>query len=179
MGYTSPAAVVSGAVISKTTFGDVVKADLDFLANPPACRVFNNANQSVTDATETTVTFNSERFDTDSMHSTVTNTGRITFNTAGLYVLAFCGLWTGAADYSLVYCGFRLNGGSTFIALDTRLPTTFSANFPMNLSTIYKFAAGDYVEVRAYQDNTASAARNLTVVGNYSPEASATWIGLG
>jgi hypothetical protein len=156
------------------TLGDRVA----FLLNPPACRVYHNANQSITDATETTVAFNSERYDTNTMHDTVTNNSRVTFNTAGVYVLTFCGLWPAAADYSLVYATFRLNG-ATVLDLDQRGTTAFSANHTMQLTTTYQFAAADYVEVRVYQDNTANTARNLTVSANYSPELTATWVGLG
>lgn len=146
--------------------------------NPPACRVYNNANQSINDNAETTVAFNSERYDTDGMHDTVTNNSRITFNTAGLYVVSFNGAFPGGADYSVIYAYVRLNG-ATDIVLDQRTPSTFVANLALLLFTTYKFAAGDYIEVRVYHDNTANTARNLLTVANFTPEFSAVWVGLG
>ena len=48
-------------------------------------RVYNNANISIPDSTVTALTFNSERWDTDSIHSTVSNTSRLTAQTASKY----------------------------------------------------------------------------------------------
>ena len=67
-------------------FLDVVRDDLEFLVNPPSVSVFNNTTQNVLDDTLTVLTANSENFDNDSMHSTASNTSRITINTAGRYV---------------------------------------------------------------------------------------------
>lgn len=149
-----------------------------FQANPPACRVFHNANQSINDNTVTTVTFNSERWDTDSMHSTSVNPERITFNTAGLYIVTFHAAYASAADYDRTTYAIRLNG-TTVLAETITTDQDATFNPSASVSTVYKFAASDYVEARTYQDNTANAARNLIVAGNQSPEFSATWIGLG
>lgn len=178
MPYVSPAAVVSGAVISKTTFGDVVKADLDYLANPPACRVYHNTTQLCADAADTIVAFNSERWDTDVMHDTVTNNSRVTIKTAGLYLLTFSGLLTSLTTYSQVNCYFRLNG-ATPLGYQGYSPTTFNMAPELSNTTVFKFAVNDYIQVLVYQDNTANTAQNLLTGANYSPEFSATWLGLG
>lgn len=179
MPYVAPAAVTSGAVISKTTFGDVVIADLNFLANPPACRVFHNTTQSYTDAVEASQAFNSERFDTNSMHDTVTNNTRITFNTAGLYIVGFTGTFDAGADYANAYAFLRLNG-TTYIEIGTEGRSVVGiAAQTVAFKTLYKFAVADYVEVRALQNNTAGAARNMTSGSNFSPEFYAVWVGLG
>lgn len=147
--------------------------------NVPACRVFHNANQSATDNTLLTSAFNSERYDTDSMHDTVTNNSRITFNTAGVYSIMFNGRFSAANDYSLAGAFIRLNG-ATFIAINTGgRALVGTADLLFGVSTMYKFAVGDYVELQVLQKNTTLAARNLEVVTNYSPEFSATWISVG
>lgn len=177
MGYTAPAAVASGAVISKTTFGDVVIADLNFLANPPACRIYNNADQTINDSTETIITFNSERYDTANLHSTVTNTGRITFSDTGIWRITFRGQLIAGADYAAAYAVIQT---STAVNLDKdeRLPTSFN-NASFHLSTEYKFVAGDWIVVKMYQDNSANAARAIKGFGQYSPELTARYVGLG
>lgn len=152
--------------------------DVERVWDPPACRVFNSAAQSLADSTFVFPTFNSERFDTDSMHSTVSNTGRITFNTAGVYVVTFSGELTLASDYLLIEISLRLNG-ATIIASQSMKHDGVSTSPVWSLATIYKFAQGDYVEPRVYQDNTANAARNLVTLGNRSPEFAAAWIGSG
>lgn len=147
--------------------------------NPPMCRVFHNANQSVNDLTETTVAFNSERFDTDSMHDTVTNNSRITINTAGVYVVSFTGQFANRSDYFRVYSTLRVNG-SLPIAVGMVSNQNGVAQNPMVfITTIYKFAVGDYVEARVFQDNNAGVASNLETGTAWTPEFSAAWIGVG
>jgi hypothetical protein len=174
MPYVAPAAVTSGAVISKTTFGDVVIADLNYFATPPACTVTHNAAQALTTGVEGTVAFNSETEDTDTMHDTVTNNSRITIKTAGRYVfvvnLGFASNNTGSRQISL-----RMNG-ATFLAYKTQTATQ-GDNTMMDLTICRKFAVNDYLEVRAFQ----SSGGNLNVLqgANYSPYFGAVWVGLG
>lgn len=177
MPFILPADPVSGA-IAPVTWGDDVRNALNFLANPPGCRVYHNAAQSVPDNTEVTVAFNSERYDTDAMHDTVTNNGRITFNTAGRYVVGGLLEFAAASDYVLFYGGLRLNG-VTSIDEDAKTAITAAATPHIKLVTTYKFAVGDYVEFRVFQDNSANLARNLLALPNRSPEFWASWIGLG
>lgn len=146
--------------------------------SPPSCRVFHNTTQSMADNVETAVVFNSERWDTNGMHDTVSLTNRITIQTSGLYLLTFNGLLPALTTYSYVYSSFRVNG-SLSIGYAGFTPTTFNATPILSNTTVYRLNAGDYVEVLVYQDNTANTAQNLTSGGNYSPEFSATWMGTG
>jgi hypothetical protein len=176
MAYSSPATVVTATTIT-STWGNSVKTAVDYLANPPACRVYHNAAQSLADNTATIIAFNSERYDTASMHDTVTNNSRITIPAAGLYLVTFTGDMANDNDYLYIETLFVLNG-ATFIAGSTIGASTVAFPKPF-LSTVYKFAVNDYVQVRILQDNTSGNANNLSSGGNYSPEFSATWIGLG
>src|SRR5919108_3594221 len=63
------------------------------LKEPPACMVYRTSNLSVANNTLTSVPFNVELYDTDTMHSTLANTERITFTTAGVYVVTFEAVW--------------------------------------------------------------------------------------
>lgn len=179
MGYTAPTTRTTGTLITASMWNTDLVDNVGFLANPPACRVYHNTTQSISDATETTVSFNSERWDTAAMHDTATNNSRITISTAGLYVVT-CNLQMAtAADYGIIRAHFRLNG-TTYIAITDIQQTVAASVAPcVALTTVYKFVANDYVEVRIYQDNTANAARNLLSTANFSPEFAATWIGLG
>lgn len=179
MPYTSPATVSDGNV-APATWGNSVKAALDYLANPPSCRVYHNAAQSLASAAVAASAFNTERYDTDSMHDTVTNNSRITFTTAGLYLVTFTGSITPAADYTMAEAWLRMNG-ATPIAVGGMKARGDAAAVAPNLfvTTVYKFAAGDYVEAMIEHRNAAVAARSLLSAGNYSPEFAATWIGLG
>jgi hypothetical protein len=178
MPYATPRTWATGDLATAAMLNQDVRDNVSSLANPPACRVYHNTTQSIGDATEVTVAFNAERFDTNTMHDTATNNSRITFNTAGLYVVHFTGALPALTTYSLIYAVIIVNG-ATRIAYDLKTPTTFSAAPVFNVNTTYKFAAADYAQVLVYQDNTANTAQNLASSAAYSPEFAATWIGLG
>ncbi len=74
--------------------------------------VYHNANQSVPNyaGSWTTVQFNSEKYDTDNMHDTVTNNERLTAKTAGKYLLIFSCTFASNAT-GLRYC--RIYSGGT------------------------------------------------------------------
>jgi hypothetical protein len=179
MPYTTPAAVSSGAVISKTTFGDVVIADLNFLANPPACRVHNSGTQNLANNTEVALTFDSERYDTDTMHSTSSNTSRITATTAGLYLITGHVQITGDTDYISIVVSIRLGGTTAVAAIRETAPGTSANQKMFSIATVYKLAAGNYVELTVSQENTSAGTSTTVVSAARSPEFSATWIGLG
>ena len=178
MSYSTPRTWTTDEVATETMLNQEMRDNISFLANPPSCRVYHNANQSIADFTVTTVALNSERFDTNTMHNTVTNNSRITFNTAGVYVVTFHGAFDSAADYLRATFAIRLNG-ATVLAESITTDNTAAHNPSGTVTTIYKFAAADYIEARVFQDNTAGAARNLIVAGNQSAEFAAAWIGFG
>lgn len=178
MAYSSPATVSDGNV-APASWGNSVKAATDYLANPPACRVYHNTTQSVSDSVVTPLVFNSERFDTDTMHDTVTNTGRITFKTAGLYIVTLTFAYANAADYLSASAKIRLNGATELVETFGGTQTDANDHYFVNVTTLYKFAVNDYVEALAWQNNTANTARNVVAAGNKSPEFAAVWVGLG
>lgn len=150
------------------------------ITNPPACRVYHSGDQNVTSGAELTLAFDSERYDTDTMHDPSSSNSRITFNTAGLYVV------TGHAtiqndvdtDHRRAYLSIKLNG-STVIAVQLVGRLDLNVQPHISVATVYKFAQGDYVELIALQQNTDSDTRPVQALGNFSPEFSATWIGVG
>lgn len=178
--YGTPRTWVAGERPTAAQFNEEIRDWVAALANPPACRVNHNTTQSINDNTETALVFNSERYDTDSMHSTSSNTSRITFNTAGLYVVGgTAALVNGSADWVRVSLGIRLNG-TTSLGFQTVSDQNGSSHNPhISNVTTYKFAVNDYVELTMLHDNTSNAARNVVSAGNSSPEFWATWIGLG
>src|SRR5690242_2498740 len=58
---------------------------LTFLLNPPAAQARRTTAQSIPNNTPTVMLFDTEDFDTDTMHSTSVSTSRLTCNTAGTY----------------------------------------------------------------------------------------------
>jgi len=129
-------------------------------------RVYNStAIPLSTSGTWYNLTFNSERFDTDNIHSTASNTDRLTCSTAGVYLIIgsvrFASNANGDRLLSIV-----LNGTTTLAMETTRAasgnPTT------MTVSAIYQLNVGDYVTLSAQQ--TSGGSLNIEAAGNYSPE---------
>jgi len=73
-----------GDVLTET-WVDEVKGNLDNLIVRPAARVYSGTAVAIPHNSLTAVVFTSERFDTDSMHDTGSNTTRITAQTTGIY----------------------------------------------------------------------------------------------
>lgn len=113
-------------------------------------RVYRSSNQSVPNGTHTVITYDSERWDTDNIHSTVSNTGRLTCKTAGKYMIVFSALFSANANGKRQY-NIRLNG-TTWIAITRTGLDSDNHTQPIS-STIYDLAVNDYVESLAYQNS--------------------------
>lgn len=166
----------AGEYPTAAQFNTYFRDGIGFLQNPPACRVYRTTNQSVTTGAGQAVAFDAERYDTDNMHSTSVNTDRITFNTAGLYLVSGNGGWALSAGGSYRRIAIRLNG-ATYIAITQYRAGEANTGNELSIATTYKFAVNDYVQLIAEQDTGASL--NLAAVAAFSPEFAATWIGLG
>jgi hypothetical protein len=172
MAWTSPKTWAVGNVLTASEMNTYVRDNTAFLNAPPSTRVYNNAAISVNNTTNTTLTFNTERWDTDTMHNTVTNTSRLTATTAGLYHIYANISWASNAT------GYRvmtivLNGATTIANVDQR--AVDGAITTHVVSTEYSLAATDYVEVVVYQNS--GGALNVAAGANYSPEFGMTYLG--
>lgn len=142
--------------------GAILAADL---ASQPAARAYHNAAQSIANSTVTTLAFNSERFDTNTIHDTSSNNSRLTCQTAGRYqITANVEFASGGGNRRLVQ--ILLNGATAIGRVDLA-PQSGSASVYV-VSTVYQLAVSDYVEVQVFQDS--GGALNVTNTGNYSPE---------
>lgn len=132
-------------------------------------RVNNSVAQSIANATLTALAFDSEVYDPDGFHSTVTNPSRLTVpsGAAGRYLIGGCAQWASGPTSASIQ--IRLNGSTAIVA------ATYPNDTVMNVETVYDLAVGDYVEVLVSQ-NTGGAL-NIGAVSAYTPHF---WInGLG
>ena len=132
--------------------------------------------QSCNNAAQTIINFDDEISDNNAMHDNAVNNSRITINVAGIYDVGFSGEFATAADYQRVMGSILLNG-ATVIARDQIPGTVTNAPQRPTVTTVRRFAAGDYIEAQAFQQNGAAAARNLTLNTEYSPIFYAARIG--
>lgn len=133
----------------------------------PSARVYNDANISIDHNTLTALTFNTERYDTASFHSTSSNTSRLTAPTAGLYIIG------GSAQFAVNATGrrrvsIRLNGTTEIAVQEPAVDADAAINWSAALSTSYELAASDYVELLVFQ--TSGGALNVAAQNNHSPE---------
>jgi CheY-specific phosphatase CheX len=131
--------------------------------------VYNSAPFVIANTTFTTLTFDGEAWDTDSMHSTVTNTSRITIPKTGYYRIELLGIWQNNTTGGR---GARfLNNGS---AIFTQFLKSVAGDFNYYYPYTAKLTANDYLEVQMYQDSGG----NLTWY-NRSQDGQflVTWIG--
>ena len=113
----------------------------------PACRLTRTVvTQSITNNTATAITFDNEAFDTDSMHSTVSNTSRITINTAGVYHFSAAVSGVSSAATQIIV-SFRKNGSQ--VGFTTNNGEVAGTDSQTN-SLIWDAVAGDYFEAFAY-----------------------------
>lgn len=120
---------------------------------PYAARLSRAAAQSIPNAAETVVTFDTEDIDNDNMHEGVTNPSRLTFTHAGRYTYGGSGFLPAVGNNSYIYARLnavtKLVGGSIGTALGGG---TFA--------DLRDFAAGDYIEMIA--NHNVGSAQNLT-----------------
>lgn len=145
--------------IAPASWGDQVRDNLEFLIDPPYCSVFNSAVQNIANNTNVALTANSENFDNNAMHSTVSNTSRMTIQTAGRYqfisTVAFASNGTGLRQIL-----FRIDG-TTFITPSVQITAvTGSVTSPLLVANIALNAA-QYVECMVRQ--TSGGALDVTL----------------
>ena len=121
----------------------------------PSTLAFNSANISVANAIEQLLTYDSEVYDNDGIHSTSSLTGRLTAVHAGIYVAT---LNVGFAQNStgIRFASIRLNGSTAIGAHSARAVNDGASRTYISVSAHYKLAVGDYLDSTAYQDSTAA-----------------------
>lgn len=130
-------------------------------------RAYNSGNLTIATATATVLTLDSERWDTDTIHSTSSNTGRLTCNTAGYYAIWGSVYWAASAT-SYRQVNIQLNGTTNIVVVRDETNTISSDPMMQDISTVYQLSATDYVELVVRQETGGNL--NITAAANYSPE---------
>jgi hypothetical protein len=123
--------------------------------------VTNSGTVSIPSGAFTSLTFDTETSDTDSYHSTASNTDRLTIPTTGPYMITggcIIPIGTPLHRYIEVY-----KNGTTRLAL-TSISAWNDAGFDaaLSISHVDQFTAGDYVTIRVFQDT--GSAKNASLI---------------
>lgn len=176
MGVPSTHTVSVGDKILAADENAYTRDAVAFLINPPRCSVYNSAVITPVTATWTLHTWDTELYDNDTMHSTVSNTSRLVATTVGLYdtkvQIAFAANATGirAIQVRKNSAGNSASGtrvGWSYISANGaggQQSITFDKDVPMT--------AADYLEVFIYQSSGAGLA---TIAGDGDSFASMRW----
>lgn len=128
------------------------------------CRVRNTAAQSISDSTWTPITFDTEQYDTDGIHSTASNTNRLTCKTPGVYIISGCLEFVpnnaGERYITLWWKGSNLMAGISLV------PAVTGSAFA-TVTTLYQLALNDWLDLRAWQNS--GGALNTIAAAYYTP----------
>ncbi len=151
MAYADTAGVHDPATgtAAPAAWGDQVRDNLEFLIDPPACKAKHSTTQTLVNNTSASLSADSEDFDNNAMHSTVTNNTRITIQTAGRYEF-YANVGFNASSTGERIVEFRQNGTTMHpgVAIWNAGPGTSTG---VILTDVFALTAGDYMEVRATQ----------------------------
>ena len=142
------------------------------MAKLVGARVYNNADLTIPNDTFTDLTFNSEDYDTDTIHSTGTNTGRLTCQTAGKYLAILnCRFDVNAAA---VHSQAQILKGTVAIA-HVVVPNDNVTMIAFSCSVEVDLAVGEYVKSRVYQASGGNL--NIDATASSTPSFSMRRIG--
>ena len=184
MAWSTPKTWAVGDILTASDMNTYVRDNTNFLNTPPSCRAYNNADISIATSASTVLTFNSERWDNDTIHSTVTNTGRLTCRTAGLYHIHGNIAWQSSTDSvasstdsetELRAMNIRLDGTTTIAAISQPPVVSGTLETRMSINTIYSLAVDNYLELLVTQNS--GAALNIVYNTQFSPEFGMTYLG--
>lgn len=144
---------------------------LTFLLDPPGAQVRRTTTASLTAAVGLNIGMDAEDSDNDGMHSTVTNTSRVTCATAGRFLcvgmIPFNSATSGSRDVRFVKNGGTLiNGGRSILTTPDSVSVWVG---PLEIA----LSVGDYLELQAISSTT-----NTTIATNgLFPILRARWVG--
>ena len=172
MGFVSPTTKSNGDGLTAADWNTYVRDNTAFLHAPPRCSIVNSGNQSIPNAADTDLTFDTEEYDTDTMHSTVTNQERIVAKTAGVYLVS-CGVEFAANTTGSRQVKITVNNASV-VGYQNTTSTLNNVVVRLNVAAQIYMDVDDYVKAVVYQDSAGSL---NVVAANGTPFFRAVWIG--
>lgn len=130
------------------------------------CGALRTVAQSIPYNTLTIVTFTAaDQYDTDAIHDPSTSPSRFTVpaGLAGIWRFTGAGVFAANTDGDRMISWFKngVNLGGPYSQQNMRAPSNGAFRAALTTSIELNLAAGDYVEMAAYQLNSATTALNL------------------
>lgn len=124
------------------------------------CRIYHSTTQSINTGTVTPLAFDTEDFDTNGFHDTVTNNSRVTIPTGldGFYLIL------GHVQYAAQTTGerrARIHKNGSVVIQNNKMTVTVAAEVTnIQCVAVLNLVATDYIELNAY--HTQGSALNVT-----------------
>lgn len=168
---TTLTAVVN-AKLTAAQWNTYVRDAVGFFINVPRVYAYQGTTTTtLTTAVAATLALDTELYDTDTIHSLVTNTSRLTIVTAGLYeITCSVGFASNATGYRNVIV---LKNGAIALARSQQGPSPTANNTAIQCTARENLIVGDYLEIQATQ---ASGGNLATVLGRDYTWLAAEWI---
>ena len=167
----APTVAVLGQPARAGSQFNALAAQVAFLLDPPVVYAYQTAANNCPDSTVTLITMDAELVDTDNVHSTSTNTSRLTIVTAGRYRVL--GQLSYNVSGAVGYRDARLLKNGANVAL-TRIPAPNAISYTQVYDEIL-CAVGDYIELAGFQNSGAAVA---TGTGVNTTFLKARWCGV-
>ena len=139
----------TAGVVAPSSWGDQVRDDLEFLVNPPQVSAFHSTTQNASNGVALDCLLDSENYDTEAMHSTSTNTERLTCVTAGKFWIWTVIVWGDSNSTGKRTVRFKVNGSTTHLVVAAPAYTFLVQSGGMTLT----LAVNDYVEIQVEQNS--------------------------
>ncbi len=148
--------------------------DIEDAIFPPAVRAYNLTGVTIPNNSSTILNNNlsSEWYDTDGMHRTDANTGRLTAVTTGIYVVSANIEW--AANTTGVRSLDILVDGTTTIASISEHEPNGSNTLSLSVTTSFPLKLGEWFVMRVFQNSGGDL--NIVRSDRWSPEFAAVWV---
>jgi hypothetical protein len=166
--------IANGKTLTPTELGYLdgatsnIQNQLDNFPSKRGALVYPSSTQSLSNGVEAAISFNTESYDTDSIHSNTTNNSRLTVP-SGITKVKLSGNFqiASASDYTSGTLRIKKNG-STFIGGPyVGAEPSSSTGVVLGVSSaVVEVTSGDYFELYASQVNSATASRSTNLIAN-------------
>jgi hypothetical protein len=163
----------SGVVVTSAEMNSQVRDVATFLLNPPTCAVYHSTDQAVPSGSDTPLDFDTERWDTDGIH-TGGSPSQLVLSTDGVWEVHAC-IEFAAASGGHRRLQIELDGLPIVRTKD--IATSGTETQPLSVSTIVKVTAGQVLECVVYQ--SSGSPLNVLAISAVSPEFRCIWKGIG
>lgn len=127
----------------------------------------DTGTQSISDSTDTSLTWDTETYDTDAFHSTSVNTARITIPSGldGTYHVWASIRFDASATGDRRLWIAQNAGGDVLVRQMQR--ATVASYAHLNVSAVVDLAAGDYIYAAVYQSSTGSLSVDKSITSSH------------